>query len=432
VGAAGRDGACAGGPVPATGWAGRGLLAGVLAVFLGVTAVLTAVVASAGTRGCGIPQPVAVPGWLAGWCQGDGGWYLRIAESGYFYTPGRQSSVAFFPVFPMLLRGFGAVVGDVRIGGWLLGLLAGCLSVLLFACWVRTRLPRGAAITAIAVLVLYPYAFYLHGAVYSDGLFLVTAIGAFLLLERRMYWLAGVVGALATAGRPVGLAVAVGLVVRVLEIRAEARASGPSHGQAAGAAQRGRADAGAHTGPEAPTRPGVRELLGAARGIGWRQAGVLSSLLGLAGWCGYLWLRFGDPLAFLTVQGAPGWDQPSGPATWFKVTYLLAVAHRLPVLLLTGQALAGLGAVLLLGRVWSRFGWGYTVYTVIVLGIPIVGTKDFMGLGRYVLAAFPVFAAAGDALAGSRYRWHRPAVLGLSAALLIVATALFAQGVEVS
>ena len=50
--------------------------------------------------------------------------------------------------------------------------------------------------------------------------------------------------------------------------------------------------------------------------------------------------------------------------------------------LLTVQALAGLGAVLLLGRVWRRFGWGYTVYCVIVLVIPIVGTKDFMGLGR--------------------------------------------------
>jgi len=70
----------------------------------------------------------------------------------------------------------------------------------------------------------------------------------------------------------------------------------------------------------------------------------------------------------------------------------VAVAHRVPVRLLTVQALAGLGAVLLLGRVWLRFGWGYTVYCVIVLVIPIVGTKDFMGLGRYVLAAFPAFA----------------------------------------
>jgi hypothetical protein len=305
--------------------------------------------------------------------------------------------------------------------------------VLLFAWWVRPRLPRAHALTAIAVLLVYPYAFFLHGAVYSDGLFLVTAIGAFLLVERRMYWLAGVVGALATAGRPVGIAVAVGLVVRVLEIRAEDRALKVPQGRASGS-ERGLGTDGEPPRSTVPVRPrpGLRELLSAVEGIGWRQAGVLCSLLGLAGWCGYLWLRFGDPLAFLTVQGAPGWDQGSGPATWFKVTYLVAVDHRVPVLLLTVQALAGLGAVLLLRRVWQRFGWAYTVYCVIALVIPIVGTKDFMGLGRYVLAAFPVFAAAGDALAGSRYRWHRPAVLGLSTVLLLVGTAMFAHGVEVS
>jgi hypothetical protein len=406
-------------PVPG-GSDGRGLLAAVLAVFVGVTAALTVVVAHfAGPAGPGAVWPGVVSPWLAGWCQGDGTWYLRIADSGYFYTPGRQSSIAFFPVFPMLLRGFGAAFGDLRIGGWLLGVLAGALAVLLFACWVRSRLPRSSALTAIAVLLVYPYAFFMHGAVYSDGLFLATAIGAFLLVDRRMYWLAGVVGALATAGRPVGIAVAVGLAVRVLEIRAEDRAKSANFVPPSGTVS-------------PPKRPGLRDLLSAFEGIGWRQMGVLCSLLGLAGWCGYLWLRFGDPLAFLTVQGAPGWDQPSGPATWFKATYLLAIAHRVPVRLLTAQALAGLVAVLLLRRVWRRFGWGYTVYAVIALAIPIIGTKDFMGLGRYVLAAFPVFAAAGDALATSRYRWHRPAVLGLSTLLMLVATALFAQGVEVS
>src|SRR3712207_8621576 len=44
-------------------------------------------------------------------------------------------------------------------------------------------------------------------------------------LFRSMYWLAGLVGALATAGRPVGVALALGLVVRALEIRAEDRAA---------------------------------------------------------------------------------------------------------------------------------------------------------------------------------------------------------------
>ena len=74
------------------------------------------------------------------------------------------------------------------------------------------------------MLLLYPYAFYLYGAMYGDSLFLLTAIGSFVLLERRHYWLAGLVGALATAGRPVGVAVAVGLVVRMLEMLAEQRA----------------------------------------------------------------------------------------------------------------------------------------------------------------------------------------------------------------
>jgi Gpi18-like mannosyltransferase len=235
------------------------VLVGVLAVFVGVTVVLTAVVASCGgPAGSGVPRPVTVPGWLAGWCQWDGRWYLRIAESGYFYTPGRQSSVAFFPAFPMLLRGVAAVVGDVRVGGWLLSVLAGALAVVLFAGWVRTRLPRPAALTAVAVLVVYPYAFFLHGAVYSDGLFLATAIGAFVLLERRMYWLAGVVGAVATAGRPVGVAVAVGLVVRLLEIRAEARTPPMTAGGVAGSAAGGPGAAGEPSGGAGGVSPRLR------------------------------------------------------------------------------------------------------------------------------------------------------------------------------
>src|SRR6478736_862590 len=72
---------------------------------------------------------------------------------------------------------------------------------------------------------------------FSSGLFLVTAIGAFLLVEGRMYWVAGTVGALATAGRPVGVAVAVGLLVRVVEIRAEAGAGRVPLGRAGGSAQ---------------------------------------------------------------------------------------------------------------------------------------------------------------------------------------------------
>ena len=108
-------------------------------------------------------------------------------------------------------------------------MLAGLAAVLLFARWVWQRLPRRSAILAIAVLLVYPYSFFLYGAMYADSLFLLCAIGAFVLLERRWYLAAGLVGALATAGRPVGVAVVAGLVVRTLEMLAESRrASTPS------------------------------------------------------------------------------------------------------------------------------------------------------------------------------------------------------------
>ena len=48
------------------------------------------------------------PSWLHGWFQYDAGWYARIASQGYEYVPGHQSSVAFFPVYPMGVRALGA------------------------------------------------------------------------------------------------------------------------------------------------------------------------------------------------------------------------------------------------------------------------------------------------------------------------------------
>ena len=47
---------------------------------------------------------------------------------------------------------------------------------------------------------------------------------------------------------------------------------------------------------------------GRRRPTGGCRRGVLSAA-GLAGWCGYLWSQFGNPLAFVAVQAAPGWTR---------------------------------------------------------------------------------------------------------------------------
>lgn len=424
--------------VKAPAWqSGRPPLAMVIGAFFVMVVVLTAV-ASFSNSAAGIP-PVNpdLPIWVNSWFQGDSAWYQGIASIGYSYFPGQQSAIAFFPTYPMAVRGLGFLLGGhYQIAGSLIGVLSGAGAAVLFALWVWRRLPRGGAITAIAVLLLYPYAFFLYGSMYSDSLFLLTAIGALMLLEGRHYWLAGLVGALATAGRPVGVAVAIGLVVRMLEMRAQAIAVEPVTDEADHApADDAPADAVPDDrGPRSTARPGWRDLLRAVPTVRWREAGVLLSGLGLLAWVSYLWAEFGDPLAFLAVQEAPGWNQGSGPHTWFKIVYLgtLIKGPLENILLLTPQALVCLFAVLLLPRVWRRFGWGYTAYAVFVLAIPIIGTKDFMGTGRYVLAAFPVIAAAGDFLAERGPRWLRPVVLGVLAIGLITATFFYARGVEVT
>jgi hypothetical protein len=398
----------------------------VLGIFALVSVALSVVVTVASREVHRGGPVLRGPAWLDGWYQFDAGWYYDIAAHGYHYVPGQQSSIAFFPSYPMSMRAVGAVTGDFQVAGWIVAVAAGAASVLLFGAWVWERLPRPAAVTAIAVLMLYPYALYLYGAIYGESLFLVAALGAFLLLERRMYWLAGLVGVVATAGRPIGIAVTIGLVVRMLELRAQDRRGDGAESST---------DDGHPTGDLAVDRPRFRELLGAVTAVRWREAGVLLSGFGLLSWVTYLWVEFGDPLAFIAAESAPGWDQGVGPHTWFKINYFDTVLQS-PVFsngrLLTVQAIGCLVAVMLLRRVWRLFGWGYAVYAALAIAIPIIGTDDFMGTGRYLLVAFPIAAAAGDALAAARWRWVRPAVLVASAAFLIVLTVIFATGTEVS
>ena len=406
----------------------------VLGLFALMSVVLTVVVGVASQtrlRGGAILQG---PAWLDGWFQFDAGWYYDIAAHGYSYVPGHQSSIAFFPTYPMAVRALGALLGDYQVAGSVIGVASGAGAVLLFGVWVWRRLPRAGALTAIAIVMVYPYAFFLYGAMYADSLFLLTALGAFLLLERRMYWLAGLVGALATADRPVGIAVTIGLVVRMLELRAQDRARGSASGRPQTGPLTGPLS-GPQTGDLAPDRPRWRGLWGAITAVRWREAGVLLSGAGLLSWAVYLWVEFGNPLAFVAAESAPGWDQGAGPHTWFKLSYIGTVLTD-PVFsngrLKTAQAVASLAAVLLMRRVWRRFGWGYTAYAAVAILIPIIGTKDFMGTGRYVLVAFPIAAAAGDYLATTKRRWLRPVALAASVGLLVVLTTLFAKGIEVS
>ncbi len=392
---------------------GVGLWSTALA-FLGV-ALLLLVVTAASARFLPLQHHSirVTPGrgdWAQVWANWDGAWYRGIAERGYSYTRHGQLSVAFFPAYPLMLRAGVWLGADAVVTGVSLTIACGLGTALLFRLWLHDRVLPEVAWSALLLLLLFPYAFYLYGPLYADAFFLAGALAAFVLLERGHAWPAGALGAIAAVARPIGAVLVVGLVLRAVELR---RARDPGHAS--------RQDQ--WTQDQWTSRRKRRAW--------WIDGGVLVSALGLVGYGLYLWWRFGDPLAFVTAER--GWHQRPGPGTWFKVRLFSELSHSSSsyrALIRLAHPLVTLGALALVPRVVRRFGRAYGVYALLVLALPAISTKDFFGMGRYVLAAFPCFAIAGLWLA--QRRGLRLVILVTSGAGLVAFASLFGRGYYLS
>ena len=317
----------------------------------------------------------------------DGSWYTGIARDGYWYRPGEQSPVAFFPGYPMAIRALTFVGINRWVAGNVLSLLCGLGALLLFRRWARHVAPQVAQ-HSMLLLALYPFAFYLYGVIYADALFLLFAIGAFVALEEQRPGLAALLGAIATLTRPAAPAIVVGLLVRSIELRRR-------------------------------------------RGEALRLVDFVPPLAGcgLAAYMVFLGVSFDDPLAFAHVQSAPGWDNTPGWHTWLKVAWFETIFPRVAPIVamrLGGHALVTLCALALVVPTWKRLGPGYGVYALIAVGLPALSSHDFQGLGRYIIAAFPLFVTLA-LLLEPRPKLHR-AYLVASGGLLLVLAAGFGAG----
>lgn len=324
------------------------------------------------------------------WIRWDAGWYQGIATDGYYFSTAQQSSVAYFPLYPMSIRALVWAGVNPFVAGIALTVLCGLAAACLFSQWARALAGPEVGDRATRLLLLWPFAFFLYGAVYSDAMYLALAIGAFLCLERRLVGAATLLGAFATATRPIAPALAIGLVIRNLELR-----------RRSGEAVR------------------ARDLLPAL------------SLLGMAAYMIFLAERFGDPLAFLKAQRA--WSQEPGLGSLFKIEFFSRVfamrsyADLILPLFHAGLAIAFLGLVI---PIYRLLGAGYAVYAAAVIGVALLSSRNFIGLGRYCLAAFPCFLTLALVLE------HRPrarrAWTVLSAVLLAAMVSQFAIGRYVS
>lgn len=161
--------------------------------------------------GAGGPILTSLTSW-------DGWYYLGISAGGYQADPvaGAYSNVAFPPLYPLLVRvlslPFPAYQGLVAV---LLSNVAFLGAIALLARLGTPYLGRRRASMAAGLLVIYPFAS-VYAMAYTESLFLLLVVGAFLAAERRHRAWAGIFLGLAVLCRLQGVALVLPLAILML------------------------------------------------------------------------------------------------------------------------------------------------------------------------------------------------------------------------
>jgi len=295
----------------------------------------------------------------------DSLWYLGIAAHGYVPTPhlrpGVFSDLAFFPLYPALVR---AVHTLTPLGGGEAGLLVSWTAAAVAACGiyaVGARLHgRAVAVALVLLWGLLPHSVVLSMAYTEPVLTAFAAWSLYAVLTGRWLW-AGTLAALAGLARPNGIAVAAAVL-------------------AAAAYEMGRC---------------LRERRGVSHRL-WTGAALAP-----AGWAAYvLWVghRTGNLLGgYFQVQRLWGSRFDFGEGALKFVRHLLLQGDRLvfPMTMVIVAAAVVLYALLIADRAPLLL----LVYSGVLLLIVLGGSGYFESKPRFLLPAFPLLLPLARALA---------------------------------
>ena len=342
--------------------------------------------------------------WLDVWARWDSAYYLSIADHGYWFGLGQQSSVAFFPLYPLLISLLDPLV-DPLVAGVLLSqiLLLGALMLL----YRLTDFEFNDSATAgrtVFYIAAFPTAFF-FSAVYTESLFLFLSVGAMYFARKRLWAWAALFGLLCSAARIVGVIMWGVVGLEWLAV----------HGWTLGTIHK---------------KEAWQNLVAGLRKDWFNLAIICIIPLGLVSYMLFLSQQFDDPVAFSTTQSAWG-REIVGPWT---------IVYRDLVALLSGNFLTGdiwyhvvldLSALIaVLGvavAVWQRLGASYALYCIISVLLP--ASSGSGSLSRYALVIFPMFMMLGH---WGRFQWLDRALMVVFSVLLGILTTLFVNWVFVA
>jgi hypothetical protein len=150
------------------------------------------------------PVPPGIANALVGvWQRFDTLWYTKIAMQGYAQGDG---TTVFFPLYPLLTRLVGKVLGgNYLLGGIIVSNMACFLALVYLYKLSHLEFDSDTAATRTVVyLSVFPTAFFLLG-VYTESLFLLLAVAAFYYARRGNWLAASIMGLFAALTKQLGL-----------------------------------------------------------------------------------------------------------------------------------------------------------------------------------------------------------------------------------
>lgn len=293
--------------------------------------------------------------FLTLWSNFDGRHFLSLAHSGYS-TPTTYQLYAFFPVFPWLIRNLN-IFGSELVTALIISNLCSFLALIVLYKLVRLDFSKKIATTSLLLLGIFPTAFFL-GAAYSESLFLLLIVSAFLAIRKKQLLIACILASIASATRFSGILLWPAIILEVYQ------ANGSQ----------------------------LSKLIRKPSSIF-----LLFPPLGLFSYMNFLYLKTGNALYFLTGQtGSEGSWLVQKIILLYQVFFrylkmLIFINHRDPLFFtVLLEFIVGAVFISLIIMSFKKLRQSYAIYSLLIYIVPTF-TGSFASLPRYVLAAFPVF-----------------------------------------
>lgn len=342
------------------------------------------------------------------WRHWDTNFYLQIATQGYV----NRQTMAFFPLYPLLIRGLTFVTTNPIISGMLISNVAELFMFVILYRLVEEEFGKERAYYTVLFFSIFPSAFFFSG-VYTESLFLCFSILTFYQIRRGRWLAAGLCACLASLTRPDGVYLAIPFCYEYFSRIWQQQNLSARLVFAQG------------------------QFIRLLKGIRWDIFSGLLFVGGVALFMAYGYDHFQDMLAF--VHAHAYWNRHTAFPGWGMLKSAWAILNHGIFSFTTMRNVLDLGTdlfvllmiVLIFVGPW-RFSpalWGYGLYSLVLFVyfqlVPVGGLFPLESMPRFLLEIFPAFMLFS---ALSKYHTLRLSYCMVAGALLFFMLAQFLTG----